>query len=104
VETALAESWGGLRRPAGRWLAAKAFASWLALQGGGVRTTFLGLRHAEAVLRAEAAREVASARGALDDARLKEAARRADLLLLHLADPQALARDLSRCESARDAW
>jgi hypothetical protein len=104
AEAALAESWGGLRRPVGRWLAAKAFASWLALQGQGVRTSAFGLRLADAVLRAEAAREVAAARADLDDARIGEAVRRADLLLLHLADPLALARDLSRCEAARGAW
>jgi hypothetical protein len=103
AEAALAESWDGLRRPVGRWLAAKSFASWLALQGDGVRTSALGLRLANAVLRAEAARQVATTRAALDDARLREAVRRADLLLLHLVDPLALARDLSRCEAARGA-
>jgi hypothetical protein len=103
AEAALAEGWGAWRRPVGRWLAAKAFGSWLALQGQGVRTSALGLRLAEAVLRAEAAREAATARAPLDEARLTRAVRRADLLLLHLADPAALARDLSRCESARGA-
>jgi 3-hydroxyisobutyrate dehydrogenase-like beta-hydroxyacid dehydrogenase len=53
------------------------------------------------VLRAEAARELAATRAALGAERLKQAVRRADLLLLHLVDPQALARDLSRCEAAR---
>jgi hypothetical protein len=104
AEAALAESWHGLRRPVGRWLAARSFASWLALQGEGVRSSALGLRLADAVLRAEAAREAATTRAALDDARLREAVRRADLLLLHLVDPLALARDLSRCEAARGAW
>jgi hypothetical protein len=103
AEAALAESWDAWRRPVGSWLAAKAFASWLALQGEGVRTSALGLRLAEAVLRAEAAREAATARAPLDEAGLKRAVRRADLLLLHLVDPEALARDLSRCESARAA-
>ena len=37
---------------------------------------------------------------ALDADLLKEAVRRADLLLVHLADPEALARRLSRCESS----
>jgi Fe-S-cluster containining protein len=90
----------GLRRPVGHWLAAKAFASWLALQGDGLRTSALGLRVAWSVLRAEAARGVAEAQGeALDAERLKQAIRRADLLLVHLADPEALARELSRCEA-----
>jgi hypothetical protein len=58
----------------------------------------LGLRAALGVLRAEAARGGADAGRALDPGLLKEAIRRADLLLVHLADPEALARDLSRCE------
>jgi Fe-S-cluster containining protein len=93
-----------LRRPVGRWLAAKAFASWLALQGEGVRTTVRGLRVAYSVLRSELARAVVQERAeAVDAERLKQAIRRADLLLVHLADAPALARDLSRCEST-PAW
>jgi len=92
--------WATLARPVRRWLAAKAFASWLALQGEGLRTTALGLRVALAVLCAEAARGCAEAGRALDADLLKEAIRRADLLLVHLADPEALARRLSRGESA----
>jgi hypothetical protein len=37
---------------------------------------------------------------ALDAERLTQAIRRADLLLVHLADPEALARELSRCETS----
>ncbi len=96
----VAPSWPTLARPVRRWLAAKAFASWLALQGEGLRTTALGLRVALGVLRAEAARGCAEAGRALDADLLKEAIRRADLLLVHLADPEALARRLSRGESA----
>jgi hypothetical protein len=84
-----------------RWLAAKAFASWLALQGEGLRTAVVGLRVALGVLRAEALRGCAEAGRPLDAHLLKEAIRRADLLLVHLADPEALARRLSRCERAR---
>jgi hypothetical protein len=63
------------------------------------------------VLRAEAARrlagdapDVARARPAAEHAEdlaesLKEAIRRAYLLLVHLVDAEALARDLSACES-----
>jgi hypothetical protein len=96
----VAPSWPTLARPARRWLAAKAFASWLALQGEGLRTTVVGLRVALGVLRAEAARGCAEAGRALDADLLKEAIRRADLLLVHLADPEALACRLSRCELA----
>ncbi len=91
--------WRALAGPVCAWLAAKAFASWLALQGQGLRTTVLGLRVALGVLRAETARGCRESGHALDAALLKEALRRADLLLLHLADPEALARRLSRCET-----
>jgi hypothetical protein len=94
----VAPSWPEVGRPVRRWLAARAFASWLALQGDGLRTTALGLRVALGVLRAEAARGCAEAGRALDEELLKEAVRRADLLLVHLAEPDALARRLSRCE------
>jgi Fe-S-cluster containining protein len=94
----VAPAWSSLARPIRRWLAAKAFASWLALQGEGLRTVVLGLRVALGVLRAEATRGCAEAGRALDAALLKEAFRRADLILVHLADPEALARRLSRSE------
>ena len=87
-------AWPTLGRPICRWLAAKAFASWLVLQGAGLRTAVLGLRVALGVLRAEAARGGAEAGRALDAELLKDAVRRADLLLVHLADPEALARAL----------
>ncbi len=93
-------AWPSLSRPVRHWLAAKAFASWLALQGEGLRTAALGLRLALGVLRAEAARGCAGAGRALDADLLKEAVRRADLLLVHLADPEALAKALGGCERA----
>jgi len=100
----VAPAWPALSLPIRRWLAAKAFASWLTLQGEGLRTTVLGLRVALGVLRAEAARACADAGRALDSDLLKEAIRRADLVSVHLADPEALARRLSRCEArARSA-
>jgi len=92
--------WSRLHAPIRRWLAAKAFGSWVALQGDGVRTTVASLRLALGVLRAEASRGCAAAGCELDASLLEEAFRRADLLLLHLVDVQALARGLSRCESA----
>jgi len=96
----VAPVWPALGKPIRNWLATKAFASWIALQGEGLRTTVLGLGVALGVLRAEAARACAEAGRVLDAARLKEAVRRADLLLVHLADPETLARRLGRCESA----
>jgi Fe-S-cluster containining protein len=91
-----------------RWLAARAFASWLALQGEGLRTTVMGLRLALAVLIAELHRGGTGTEGGMDQTVLLEAIRRADLLLVHLADPAALARRLSRAErgagSPTPAW
>jgi Fe-S-cluster containining protein len=91
--------WPSLDAPLRAWLASKAFASWLALQGQGLRTTVLGLRVALGVARAEAGRGCRASGRRLDAGLLKEALRRADLLLLHLADPEALALRLSRCET-----
>jgi hypothetical protein len=96
----VAPAWLSLSTPIRRWLAAKAFASWVALQGDGLRTTVLGLRVVLAVLRAEAGRGCSEAERPLDAGLLKDTFRRADLLLLHLADPEAVARRLSRAESA----
>jgi hypothetical protein len=96
----VAPGWPSLARPIRRWLAAKAFASWLVLQGEGLRTAVLGLRVALGVLRTEAARGCAEAGRALDPELLKDAFGRADFLLVHLSDPEALARRLSRSESA----
>jgi len=94
------EGWARLHAPVRRWLAARAFASWLSLQGEGIRTTVLGLRVALGVLRAEAARGCAEGAGTgLESPVLKEAFRRADLLLHHLVDVEAFARELSRCEA-----
>jgi hypothetical protein len=72
----------------------------VALQGEGLRTWVASLRLDLAVLRAEAARGCAEAGRALDADILTGAVRRADLLLVHLADPEALARRLSRCEAS----
>jgi len=83
-----------------RWLAARAFASWLALQGDGLRTTVRGLRLALGVLTAELGRGAAGVPTGRTpaDGDLHEAFRRADLILVHLADPVSLAKRLSRGE------
>jgi hypothetical protein len=103
----VAPVWPTLALPVRRWLAAKSFASWVALQGEGLRTAVAFLRLALGVLRAESARGSAEAARVLDGDLLREAVRRADLLLVHLADPEALARRLSRGERAEGptaAW
>jgi hypothetical protein len=76
----------------GRWLAARAFACWIAYQGRGLRTVLLYLRACLAVLAAELAQND----GQVDRASAIEAIRRADLLLLHQADSAAVAASLDR--------
>ncbi len=81
-----------------RYLASKAFGSWCALQGRGVRTSALLLRVSLGVAHVEAARACDAAGLPLDRTLLREVVRAADLLLVHLVDPQALADLLSACE------
>jgi Fe-S-cluster containining protein len=83
----------------GRYLAARAFASWVALQGQGLRTTVLAVAMALAVLRVEAARACRERDRPLDGEVLAEALAGADLLLAHLAEPDRLAEGLSRVEA-----
>lgn len=90
--------WDELRAPLGRYLAAKAFASWCAHQGAGLRTRVLHLAVCLATLRAQAARLCGAARRPLDSALLLEALRAADLLLVHLSSPERLAARLSAVE------
>ena len=75
----------------GRYLTARAFASWVAYQGTGLRVVVRAVEAALAVLRIEAARQTARTDRVLDADALKEAIRSSDLLLVHYADPQALA-------------
>jgi len=91
-------AWPSLARPLRRYLAARVFASWCALQGEGLRTTVHSVRSGLLVLRVEAARVCAGAGGPLDPDRLREAIRATDLLLIHLASPEDLARRWSAVE------
>lgn len=63
-----------------RYLAARAFASWMAYQAGGIQAVLRGLRFALSVLESECARLP-----------LKEAIRQTDLRILHLMPRDALA-------------
>jgi hypothetical protein len=98
--TGSAGGWAGLDRPVRRYLAARAFGSWASVQGAGLRTSVRALQAARAVLERECDRASAAARRPLDRALLEEAIRRSDLLLVHLASPEVLARRLSVCEAA----
>ena len=91
--------WEEFRRPMNRFLAAKAFASWTAYQGRGVRTIVRGLEAAYAVVRVEAARQCRDAGRRLDADLLREAFRGADFALNHLAVGEDLAKAWSAAES-----
>ena len=96
----VAPEWAAWHAPARRYLAAKAFASWLAYQGRGVLTIVRGLEAALAFVRVEAARECRNAGRALDAHQLKQAFRAADYALNHIAVGKDLAEKWSRVEEA----
>jgi hypothetical protein len=91
----VAPALAGFDRPLRRYLAAKGFASGNLFHADGLREEAAFLRAALDVVRVEAARACAVAGAALDEARLREAFRQADLLLVHLSAPDRLARACS---------
>ena len=95
---AVVPRWSAYDRPIRRYLAARAFANWCAYQGRGLLTVIGSIRVALAVVRVEAARVCARDRGPLDEARLMDAFRQADLLLLHYASREGLAALCSQAE------
>jgi hypothetical protein len=97
----VAATWPRFARPLGRFLAAHAFGNWCAYLGSGLATVVDALDLALAVVRAEAARRCARQGQPLDDEILVKAFRAADLLLVHLADPKALAAGLDRLAPGR---
>lgn len=96
----VAPAWGDVAGPVGRYLAARAFANWMAYQGRGLRTVVRSLVVSLAVLKVEAARHCGRAARRLDENLLIEAFRSADLLLVHLASREELARRLGDVEEA----
>ena len=81
-------AWRSFAIPINRYLAAKAFASWISWQARGVVTAVAALWAARAVLRVEAGRQCRTAGRMLDAALLVEAIRQADFLLVHKASSQ----------------
>ncbi len=94
----VATAWPQLSQPLRHFLAAHAFGNWCAYHGMGLRTVVRSLVVALSVVRVEAARLCEAADRPLDEPLLIEAMRAADLLLVHLADPKALAARLSAVE------
>jgi Fe-S-cluster containining protein len=95
--------WPAFDRTVRRYLASRAFASWCAVQGPGLRTSVRFLHVALAGLRVEAARACLRTGRPLSVYTLQEAIRQADLRLVHDASPEELARRLGRCERPRAA-
>ena len=79
-------SYDGQAHAARRYLASKAFASWTAYEGHGVRTLVAELLISELVLRVECARIRLARKGPLDRVLMIEAIRQSDLFLVHLID------------------
>ena len=91
-------AWDDYRAPINRFLAAKAFASWTAYQGRGVKTIVRGLEAALALVRVEAARQCRNVARPLDSELLLEAFRQSDFALNHLAVGEDLAKTWSAVE------
>lgn len=90
--------WPAWDLPLRRYLAAKAFANWMAYQGRGVRTIVRGLEAALAFVRVESTRECRNAARALDADLLKQAFRATDFVLNHIAVSETLAHHWSKAE------
>jgi len=91
--------WEGFHAPINRYLAAKAFASWTAYQGRGIRTIVRGIEAAYALVRLEASRQCRSAQRRLNGELLLEAFRAADFKLNHLAVGEEVAKAWSVVET-----
>jgi hypothetical protein len=95
---AVMPEWAAWQAPLRRYLAAKAFANWIAYQGRGVLTIVRGLEAALAFVRVEAARECRNAGRVLDAELLTQAFRAADFVLNHIAVGADLAAAWSKVE------
>ncbi len=95
----LAHIWNSDAAPAGRYLAAKAFAAWTPYQSRDLRTHVAELCAAEAVLFTEVARVCARTQSPLDRHGWIEAIRASDWLLMHLSDRGSLMEWLKETET-----
>lgn len=84
-------AWTDFARPVKRYLAARAFASWIPWHARDLRVAVRWLAAARSVLKVEAARECGRTGRRLDRAQLVAAVRRADLLLVHKASAARVA-------------
>jgi len=88
----IAPAWPHFDDVLSRYAAAKAFASWSLYLGDGVAAAAETARIAAAVLRIECARQCRVFGRPLDRELLSNAIEQSDLLLVHYADPETLAR------------
>jgi Fe-S-cluster containining protein len=89
-------AWRRSSQPLRRYLAARAHACWPLYQGDGLRTQLRYLDATLALTRAHALAHAPQTGQPADIAIVRDAIRRADLWLVHLASPQDLARALDR--------
>ena len=87
----VAPAWPHFQDVLTRYAAAKTFASWSLYMGDGVAAAESTARLAHAVLRVECARQCRAFGRPLDRELLSNAIEQSDLLLVHYADPEALA-------------
>ncbi len=85
-----APSWARWSAVIGRYLSAKAHASWAMYLGDGFRAVERVVDLARIVLQVEAVRACVARDAPLDRLRLTAAIRQSDLLLVHLGDPRTL--------------
>jgi Fe-S-cluster containining protein len=88
----VAPAWPRFEGALRRYAAAKIFASWAVYQGDGLDAVLRVAAIASAVLRIECARQCIDLGQPLDRPLLEDAIRQSDLLLVHYADPERLAR------------
>ena len=81
-----------LHRPVANYLAARAFANWVAYQGHGLRTVVAWLRACHDVLRSVALSRAASTLRPLAPVDLLESIRVTDMVMLHTIDSHAFSR------------
>jgi hypothetical protein len=91
----VAPAWMSLAPVVHRFLAAHAFGSWMAYQGNGLLSVIRSLRLALAVLRVESIRQCLATGLPLDRDHLKHSICQTDLLLVHFAQREELARRIS---------
>jgi len=85
-----------------RYLASKAFASWSAYEGHGIRTLVAELLVSDLVLRVECDRSSRASGQPLDRSLMVEAVRQSDLFLIHLLDRPRMIEWLGQVEAIAD--